>query len=67
MNPKADDFLVKTKTWKAEFEALRAILLECGLAEELKWRVPCYTFQGKNIALLEGFKEYCTLISKGFY
>lgn len=40
---------------------LRAILLDCGLTEELKWRVPCYTFQESNIALLGGFKGYCTL------
>ena len=42
-------------------EQLREILLDCQLTEALKWRVPCYTFQNNNIALLGGFKEYCTL------
>ncbi len=38
------------------------ILLECPLTEELKWGEPCYTFQEKNIVLIGGFKEYCTLL-----
>jgi len=38
------------------------IILDCGLAEELKWGQPCYTFQGKNIILIHGFKEYCAVL-----
>jgi uncharacterized protein YdeI (YjbR/CyaY-like superfamily) len=41
---------------------LRAIVLDCHLAEELKWGVPCYTFQDKNIVLIHGFKEYCAIL-----
>ncbi|WAC42389.1 YdeI/OmpD-associated family protein [Pedobacter sp. SL55] len=62
MNPKVDAFLSKTTQWKQEFEALRAIILECGLTEELKWGQPCYTFQKSNIVLIHGFKEYCALL-----
>jgi uncharacterized protein YdeI (YjbR/CyaY-like superfamily) len=62
MNPKVDSFLRRAKTWKEESEKLRAILLDCPLTEELKWGEPCYTFQGKNIVLIGGFKEYCTLL-----
>lgn len=61
MNPKIDDYLSKSKKWQEELSKLRAILLDCQLTEELKWRNPCYTYQQKNIALLGGFKEYCTL------
>jgi len=43
-------------------EALRASVLACGLAEELKWRHPCYTLEGKNVVLIHGFKEYCALL-----
>ena len=32
--------------------------------EELKWRIPCYTFQKNNIVMIQGFKEYCAL---GFF
>ncbi|WP_070119386.1 YdeI/OmpD-associated family protein [Bacillus marinisedimentorum] len=62
MNPKVDEFLTKEKKWREEFEKLRTILLDCQLAEELKWGVPCYTFQSKNIALIHGFKNYCAIL-----
>ncbi len=62
MNPKVDFFFGKEGRWQAEFRLLRSIILECGLAEELKWGVPCYTFQKRNIVLMHGFKEYCALL-----
>ncbi len=43
-------------------EKLRKIILDCGLTEELKWGVPCYTFEERNIVLIHGFKEYCALL-----
>jgi uncharacterized protein YdeI (YjbR/CyaY-like superfamily) len=62
MNPKVDFFFDKAKQWKDEYKHLRAIVLDCHLAEELKWGVPCYTFQDKNIVLIHGFKEYCAIL-----
>ncbi len=62
MNPKVDVFLSKASKWREEFEKLRMIILGCGLAEELKWGKPCYTFQKNNIVLIHGFKEYCALL-----
>ncbi len=62
MNPKVDFYFNKAKKWQAELEQLRAITLECNLNEELKWGVPCYTFQGNNVVLIHGFKEYCGLL-----
>jgi len=62
MNPKVDWFFVKTDKWNEEFEKLRAIVLDCGLTEELKWGCPCYTFEKNNIVLIHGFKEYCALL-----
>jgi uncharacterized protein YdeI (YjbR/CyaY-like superfamily) len=41
---------------------LRSIVLDCGLTEELKWGVPCYTFQKRNIVLIHGFNDYCALL-----
>ena len=41
---------------------MRTIVLDCGLTEELKWGVPCYTFQKSNIVLIHVFKEYCALL-----
>jgi uncharacterized protein YdeI (YjbR/CyaY-like superfamily) len=62
MNPKVDGYLSKAKKWQEEFEKLRMIILDCQLTEELKWGVPCYTFQERNIVLIHGFKEYCALL-----
>lgn len=62
MNPKVDAYLRKAKKWQKEFEQLRRICLECPLAEELKWGLPCYTLQNKNIVIIQGFKEYCALL-----
>lgn len=61
-NPKVDRVLQGASRWREEFEALRAIALDCHLTEELKWYQPCYTFEGKNIVLIHGFKEYCALL-----
>jgi uncharacterized protein YdeI (YjbR/CyaY-like superfamily) len=62
MNPKVDFYFSKAKKWQAELEKLRIIVLDCDLAEELKWGVPCYTFQESNIVLIHVFKEYCALL-----
>src|ERR1051325_11887380 len=62
MNPKVDWFFKKDTKWQEEYEQLRMICLDTGLAEELKWGCPCYTFEGKNIVLIHGFKEYCALL-----
>ncbi len=62
MNPKVDFYFSKAKKWQEELERLRMIVLDCGLTEELKWGVPCYTFQKRNIVLIHVFKEYCALL-----
>jgi uncharacterized protein YdeI (YjbR/CyaY-like superfamily) len=62
MNPKVDVFLSKTEKWREESEALRTIILDCQLTEELKWGLPCYTFQKSNIVIIQIFKEYCAIL-----
>ena len=75
MNPKVDLYFTdgcgrcplggtpncKVNSWQKEMKHIRRIILDCGLTEELKWGVPCYTFQKSNIAVLAAFKEYCSL------
>ncbi len=61
MNPQVTKYFDQLDKWQAELEALRAILLDCLLDEELKWRVPCYSFEGGNVAIIGGLKECCTL------
>ncbi|WP_394996600.1 YdeI family protein [Emticicia sp.] len=62
MNPKVDFYFSKAKKWQKELEQLRTVVLDCGLTEELKWGVPCYTFQKSNIVLIHVFKEYCAVL-----
>src|SRR5258708_26130946 len=62
MNPKVDFYFSKAKKWEEELEKLRKIVLDCQLTEELKWGVPCYTFQKRNIVLIHAFNEYCALL-----
>ncbi len=51
----------KVHNWPNELNELRRIVLECELKEELKWGVPCYTFNGANILIVSAFKEYAAL------
>ncbi len=62
INPKADWFFNKPQKWQDEYNMLREICLAGLLTEELKWGCPCYTFDGRNIVLIHGFKEYCALL-----
>ncbi|MFA7413719.1 MAG: YdeI/OmpD-associated family protein [Rhizobium sp.] len=61
---KIDAFFSDAKMWPEELRALRAILLDCGLSEEFKWRGPCYTYEGGNVAIIWGFRENAAL---GFF
>lgn len=57
-----DEYLDKAQKWQKELQALRSIILDCGLNETLKWGEPCYTFQKGNVVLIHGFKEYCAIM-----
>lgn len=61
-NPKVDAFLGRAKAWQGEMQKLRSILLESGLEEDLKWGKPCFSFEGKNIAIIQPFKDQCALM-----
>jgi len=62
INPKVDFYFSKAKSFQEEIRKLRIIILDCQLTEELKWGVPCYTFQKSNIVLIHVFKGYCALL-----
>src|SRR5262245_33874382 len=61
-NPKVEQFVNRAKTWQGEMQKLRSILVDCGLDEDLKWGKPCFTFEGKNVAIIQPFKEHCSLM-----
>lgn len=62
MNPKVDFYFDKSEKWQEELERLREIVVACGLHEQLRWGVPCYTFEKSNILMLHEFKEYCAVL-----
>jgi len=62
MNPKVDAYLSKAEKWQDESRELRRILLDCQLTEELKWGEPCYTLEKRNVAIIQGFKDYCAMM-----
>src|ERR1700761_7748778 len=50
--------------WRAEIAGLQKILSGFDLREERKWGKPCYTRDGRNVVIIQGFKDYCAL---GFF
>lgn len=64
MNEKVDQFLNKAPKWQKEMQKLRAIVLDCMLTEDFKWRQPCYSYQDSNLVIISAFKDYCVL---GFF
>ena len=50
--------------WKAETAAMQRVLAGFAMKEERKWGKPTYTVDGKNIVIMQGFKEYFAL---GFF
>jgi uncharacterized protein YdeI (YjbR/CyaY-like superfamily) len=60
-SPSVDGFLRKAKHFRTEMEALRRILLDSPLTEDVKWRTPCYTFNGANVAFIGAQKDCCVL------
>jgi uncharacterized protein YdeI (YjbR/CyaY-like superfamily) len=78
LNPKVDLFIAdgcgrcdyyatdkcKVRSWQMELQHLRQIMLETDLVEEVKWGVPVYTHQGKNIVIVSALKDCVTF---GFF
>lgn len=62
MSPEVDAYIDASEKWPEEIEALRPILLDAGLTEEIKWRQPCYCYEGKNIAILQEMNEFLSLM-----
>lgn len=51
----------KVLSWTAELKLLRELVLSAGLTEEVKWGVPCYTLNGKNVCIVSAFKAYASI------
>lgn len=62
MNPEVDVYIRQSDKWPEEMQALRPILLDCGLVEEIKWGQPCYCHEGKNIVILQEMNDFLALM-----
>ena len=60
-NPSVDGYIRKSKEWQEPLQKLRTIILDCGLTEEVKWRAPCYTFEGTKVLFIGHFKNACVI------
>ena len=61
-NPQVETIIAGYARWREEMTALRGIMRECRLVEQVKWGQPCYAFEGANVVLIHGFKDYCALL-----
>jgi uncharacterized protein YdeI (YjbR/CyaY-like superfamily) len=57
----AADFISKHPEWRNLLTTLRQITRESELDETIKWGVPVYTFNGKNVVSLTAFKQHVAL------
>ncbi len=53
-----EEYIESGSKWTKELEELRRILLKTEFVETLKWSIPTYTINGKNVAGIAGFKNY---------
>lgn len=60
-NSEVDKYIERAK-WKEVVIALRDVISNSKLTEEIKWGKPCYVNTGKNIVIIQEFKEYCALM-----
>ena len=62
MNTEVDAYLDRATGWPEELRAIRPVLLDAGLDEQLKWGKPCYAHDGANIAILQEMKDFLALM-----
>jgi len=51
----------KVHLWTKPLMALRALVRETELVETMKWGSPTYTLAGKNVVMIQSFRESCAL------
>jgi len=61
MNKEITEYITKQDFWKEELVLLRSILNELPLVEDIKWGIPAYIFNDKNILGMSAFKNYVGL------
>ena len=62
MNPRVDRYIERSDKWPEEMSAVRSVLLECRLEEDIKWGKPCFSHEEANIAILQEMKGFLSLM-----
>lgn len=62
MNQAVSQFIKNSKNWQQEVSELRKVLLTTKLEENLKWNLPCYSYNDSNIVIIQPFKSYLGLM-----
>ena len=62
IDTKIDAYIERSEQWPDEMATLRPILLSCGLSEQIKWGKPCFSHDGKNIAIFQEMKGFLSLM-----
>jgi len=58
ISKKVDAYLEKFPKWKDGMHTIREIMLATELEEEVKWGMPTYRINGKNVVSFAGFKNH---------
>lgn len=56
-----EEYAEKHQKWKEQLQQLRKLLLSTELEETIKWEVPTYVLNNKNVVSLGAFKNHCAL------
>ncbi len=56
-----EDYILSQEKWEPFLKKLREIILSTELEETLKWGIPTYTLQNKNVVGLAAFTNYAGL------
>ena len=56
-----DGYIKRAGRWSEALATLREIVNSTTLVETVKWGVPCYTHEGRNVVAIVAFKNYCGL------
>ena len=60
--PDVDAYLAASELWPREIVAVRRILAECDVDEDIKWGKPCYSHNDGNILILQEMKPYLAVM-----
>ena len=61
MKKEVSEYIESHTKWKQQLSEIRRILLSTDLVECIKWGMPTYTINGKNVVGFSGFKNHCGL------